>query len=332
MIRLTDVVFQKNFLPSQDPVLKKWNENVLPFFDKKANFGTMVGAAGKSITYAHFSHPHPRATVLVATGWSENLLKYAEVIHDLFVAGYEVYAYDHRGQGLSQRLIGHPERSYVECFDDYVTDVEKLIESVIRPKTSGKIFGLAHSMGAMIYLLGMAYGRVPFDAVVLSSPMLAIRFGGMPTPVARALAFLGCTLRQGDAYAVLQKDSDPESPFEKNIVTRCKSRYAIGMQIARNLPQVRVGGVSYRWVKEALEGTDKVPKIPALLGNRPLLITQSEVDHVVRNDAQDTFAAACSNCTKIVYPNAKHELFMEIDETRNKVFADIFSFFEKHEK
>ncbi|WP_438876507.1 alpha/beta fold hydrolase, partial [Bacillus cereus group sp. Bce039] len=65
--------------------------------------------------------------IIIVNGRIESACKYQELFYDLFHQGYDIYSFDHRGQGLSERLIADPQMGYVEQFDDYVRDMDELI-------------------------------------------------------------------------------------------------------------------------------------------------------------------------------------------------------------
>ena len=63
------------------------------------------------------------------------MLKYVQVAATLYEAGFSVYLYDHRGQGLSDRdpILGPTEQqvAFVGSYDEYVSDLLMLIRTVV---------------------------------------------------------------------------------------------------------------------------------------------------------------------------------------------------------
>ena len=104
---------------------------VAPWFCR-ASFvgGRMRGAHGVAINYRLFPQPgeadgRDRGAVVFLTGWGEAFVKYAQLIMELYEAGFSVYTYDHRSQGSSGRPSGlpHPTQlSHVDDFHEYVRD------------------------------------------------------------------------------------------------------------------------------------------------------------------------------------------------------------------
>jgi len=88
----------------------------------------------------------------VVHGFNSHSGYYGWVAERLAARGLSVYALDLRGRGRSEG-----ERFYVESFDDYVSDVEKLLE-LARSRAPGlPVFVLGHSAGGVVsclYALG----------------------------------------------------------------------------------------------------------------------------------------------------------------------------------
>jgi acylglycerol lipase len=94
----------------------------------------------------------PRGVVAVVHGFNSHSGYYGWVAERLAARGLAVYALDLRGRGRSEG-----ERFYVESFDDYVSDVAKLVE-LARSRDPGlPVFVLGHSAGGVVsclYALG----------------------------------------------------------------------------------------------------------------------------------------------------------------------------------
>ena len=66
-----------------------------------------------------------RGTVLVAGGRGEFVEKYFEVISELLGRGFDVVAFDWRGQGLSTRELPNPRKGHIDDFLLYERDLER---------------------------------------------------------------------------------------------------------------------------------------------------------------------------------------------------------------
>jgi len=103
---------------------------------------------------------------VIVNGRNESYWKYQELFYELYSHGYDVYAYDHRGQGESGRILKDPQVGYVAEFDYYVDDLDTFIYDVVKPERYKNRYLLAHSMGgavATLYLERKPYQDIPFE-------------------------------------------------------------------------------------------------------------------------------------------------------------------------
>lgn len=106
---------------------------------------------------------------MLAHGKDEHIGRYAELTAALVGAGYTVYAQDHRGHGKS----GGP-RGVIRRFDDYVDDLDLLVERARSEADGRPLFLLGHSMGGLIaarYALGH---QATLSGLILTSAAFVI--------------------------------------------------------------------------------------------------------------------------------------------------------------
>ncbi|MBL1379056.1 alpha/beta fold hydrolase [Zobellella iuensis] len=277
---------------------------------------------------------HGKAVILV-NGRTEAYLKYQELARDLFGNGYNVYLYDHRGQGLAPRLLTDPLMGYVGDFNDYVQDLEQFVQQQVLPEQPQHLYLLAHSMGGTVSALWLAETRVKLEAAVLSSPMMGIFLGPMPRWLADALVAVldtGCRwLGKTVCYAPGQGDY-MEVAFADNDLTHSETRYRLFRELYRQQPALQLGGASLQWLRQGLmAGDDAIAKADRI--TTPLLVLQAGADVVVDNEAQRAFCQAQGSCrddNPLVIEGAAHELFIEQDPLRRQALEAALSFFEQH--
>ncbi|MFP5513614.1 MAG: alpha/beta fold hydrolase [Alphaproteobacteria bacterium] len=280
-----------------------------------------------------------RGTALVLTGRAEFIEKYAETANALTARGFRVVAVDWRNQGLSDRPLANRQIHHLSDFSLLVDDLDGIYRQVVAPvvaETGGPLILLAHSMGGLVATLALARhaaddpGR--YAAVLLAAPMYAIHTGPLPRPLARALACLGLACGWGARYALWQGDYDPaEAVFRPdNKITTDPRRYAAFHTPYAERPELRVGGVSFAWVAAALNAEDALRcGLPLERVRTPVLLLSAPDDQVVRAELHRMVAARLGNAHLVEYPGAKHELLMECDVIRNRVWADIDDFLDR---
>ncbi len=133
--------------------------------------GYFSGDKDLKIFYRNLSAEKEKARPIIAHGLGEHSGRYDRVINRLVPEGLSIWALDFCGHGRSGGKRGH-----IESFDQYIADIDKLIEiaSEDAPQDT-KIFLLGHSLGGLIAL---NYGlRLPdkLNGLIVSSPVLAFK-------------------------------------------------------------------------------------------------------------------------------------------------------------
>lgn len=278
--------------------------------------GSFKGVAGVDIAYLIHRVATPKAAVVLITGRTEPIRKYAELIDDLNRAGYSTYAMDHRGQGASGRMLPNPQKGYVSSFDDYVADLHTFVTTVVKTDTNAKVALVAHSMGGAVGLLTVDAHPEDFVAVVASSPMLEINTGAFPAPIAGTLGAAACGASDGTAYAIGSGDFKEEADFSKSTVTSSEPRFWWKRQLFDDSPELRMGGLTWRWLCESLTASSNAEQA-GRYSSTPTLILQAGKDTIVNPGGQQRYCAAAPRCQLSRIDDAKHENFAERDELRN---------------
>lgn len=289
--------------------------------------GTFKGVADLEISYLIHRVPTPKAAVVLVTGRTEPIRKYAELIDDLNEAGYSTYAMDHRGQGASGRMLPNPQKGYVASFDDYVTDLHTFVSTVVKPDTNAKVFLVAHSMGGAVGLLTVDAFPDDFAAVVTTSPMLDINTGAFPAPIASSLGAAACGSSDGTAYAIGSGDFKEEADFAKSTVTQSLARFEWKRQLFADSPELKVGGLTWRWLCESLTASSNAEQL-GRYSSTPTLILQAGKDTIVNPGGQQRYCDAAPRCQLERNEGAMHEHFAERDELRNFAVERTLKFFD----
>ncbi len=299
-----------------------------PYYFNNRRMETVDGVKGVALSSVSFPSSNNDVAVIILGGRTEAHIKYAEVFYDLRDWGYSLYSYDHRGQGFSERILkDNIQKQHVDSFDDYVEDLRRYVDGVVRRNNHRKVFILAHSMGGLVATrYAQQYPR-GVDGLVLSSPMHRFYTRPFPEPVAYGLGWYGVLTLQGDAYGLSQGDRGP-SDFDTNRVTRSRARFEFNEGLLEENPGLKMGGVTYQWVQQAF-GAASAARGDAEKLQAPVLLFQSGDDRVVRNDGQDTVCQGARDCRSVLMDGARHELMMETDATRNAVLEQAHAFFEE---
>ncbi|MFA7826826.1 alpha/beta fold hydrolase [Aeromonas dhakensis] len=310
------------------------HQQTLPdFWRQHAVESAFKGKDGTTIRYAALRQAKVDRAILIVNGRVESYLKYQELAWDLWRQGYSLYLIDHRGQGLSDRLLADPEKGYVDQFDDYVLDLKQFHDEVIAPDQPAKLFLLAHSMGGAISARYLERWPGDIEAAVLSSPMMGINLGGLPKWLAKGLAAtigtVGCWLGE-PPYGPGQGPYESHA-FADNGLSHSEARYQAFRELYEQRPQIKLGGATAHWIYQGLTGADAAVAGAGAI-KTPLLLLQAGDDSVVDNAAQDAFCALarCEGGKPLRIEGAWHELFMEADPQRQAALNATLAFFARY--
>ncbi|TDF35722.1 alpha/beta fold hydrolase [Alteromonadaceae bacterium M269] len=310
----------------------RYPSDIEEFWQKLVNQGNFKGVGGQDIAYAIAKNPNAKHTVVVSSGRIEGLIKYKEVVFDLFNNGYSVFIHDHIGQGFSDRLLTNPHKGYVDGFDRYTEDLHTFMQDYVLPYAQQNEQSaphlLCHSMGGAIGALYLKKYPEHFDKVAFSAPMFGIA-APLPLFIANLLVNIGCFLnrlfKSEPWYFIGMKDYDLVS-FKKNVLTHSRTRYRFFRDEYEKHPKAQLGGVTFQWLKQAILAMNDIIDNAEQIKNHCLLL-QAGADEVVDNGKQQQVVGKLPNAEFKVIDDAKHELLLEADSFRVPSMNAIFAHF-----
>ncbi len=330
---------------SEDVSDEVYAQKVMPVW-QSGQSGSFTGVDDVEIQYRYFRSDDPKPAIVISNGRTECMLKYQEMVYDLTNQGCDVYLWDHRGQGHSGKLVspndvdeklpddypGHAS-GHVEEFDHYVDDLKTYVDQFIRPAGHPQLFLLAHSMGGCIASLFLEKYRKVFNAAVLCSPMHQPGTGIAPTGIVNKIARV-FSIVDGSKDHVKGKRSYEAVDFKDNKLTHSQRRYKRMLDQSKSAPETQVGGPSHEWLFEAIEASEKARRKVGKI-QIPVLLIQAGGDQIVKPGGQEEFCENLNDshpngCQFLRIENAQHELFVEIDEYRNKTLNALLHFFKEH--
>ncbi|UJF17296.1 alpha/beta fold hydrolase [Vibrio sp. SS-MA-C1-2] len=296
------------------------------FLWSSATKGSFKGVDNIEIKWINVNPRNNKNTIVIVNGRNETFWKYQEIILELS-EHYNVYAYDHRGQGESERFTNDPELGHVDDFSDYVVDLYMFMEKVVNPTIEGKCFILAHSMGGVVATKYLALFENNITAAALSSPMFGVAMPKAMKLVRKQAMGLMEYFSRTPNYA-LGTHQYKNEPFDGNVLTQSKVRYKLFREIYNKNEHLRLGGPTIRWINESIRAGEKCIKNAHKI-KTPILILQAEQDTVVDNRAQDRFNERCSTSRIFEVKEAFHDILIDKDQCRHQAIVKLLQFFNK---
>jgi lysophospholipase len=292
-----------------------------------ATVGMFPGHDGRSMRFAIWGATRGprRGTVCIFQGRTEFIEKYFETIADLRRRGFAVAIMDWRGQGGSDRPIGHARKGHIDDFAEYDQDIRQFMRQVVLPDCPPPYVALGHSMGSHIILRNIVQPSSWFERVVLMAPMLALHrdIMGFPTPLISMYARLGSAVGYAEKYVRGGSDEPGYNlEFDDNILTSDRERFQRNRQIERASPELLLGSPTVGWLNAALRSmhTTNDPDYPGRV-RVPALIFGAGLDRIVETSAVEKFAAALKVGTYVLLPDARHEILQENNDIRARFWA-----------
>ena len=250
----------------------------------------------------------PKAVLLVAHGLAEHSGRYKNLVDYFLPRGYAVYALDHRGHGKSEGI-----RSYVDNFNDYLTDLNTFYDMVRKENKDAKIFLFGHSLGATIATAYAIKHQKELDGLIVSGASLVPSTSVSPVLLAMAGLVSALAPKMGvtllDASAVSRDQAVVDAYVNDPLVFRGKVPARTGAELARMWKQL----------------PEQMPTIKL-----PILIMHGFADRLSdpRGSKLLYERVGSKDKTLKLYDNCYHEICNEPE--RAQVFADMNAWLTKH--
>lgn len=272
-------------------------------------------------------NPHgARGTVLIFPGRTEYVEKYGVVAAGFASRGLASIAIDWRGQGIADRLLDDPLTGHVERFSDYQKDVASLMRAARSLNLPRPYFLVAHSMGGAIGLRAVIEG-LGVQAAVFTGPMWGINISPLLRLPARILSTMMPKINQGHRLPPGSTNTPYvlAEPFEDNVLTTDPEMFAMMHDQLIAHPEMKLGGPSYVWLREALAETAHLaeraaPKLPCLtyVGTNERIVDVPRIHERM---------ASWKGGELRVIERGEHEILMESPEIRIPAFDEITALF-----
>jgi acylglycerol lipase len=228
--------------------------------------------------------PDPRAALLLVHGVNEHSGRYEHVGDVLSSHGLDVLAFDLQGHGRSEGRQGH-----IDTFDDYLDDVEDLIEERRRLDLPVVLFG--HSLGGLIATAYAASDRPPPDLLVLSAPALAVHLSRPLRAMVPRLARWApnVRVRQGFDGDLLTRDPEVARGYRDDPLRIRRSSARRGQVILTAMDDTRA----------------RLERIKV-----PVYVFHGSGDRLVPPEASEPFESL-EAATRVLHPDLRHECLNE---------------------
>jgi lysophospholipase len=265
-----------------------------------------------------------RGAMIFAGGRGDFIEKHFEAIAYWRSRGWNVTAFDWRGQGGSRGTI---LRGHYDDFDPLVADLAALIADTKKAAPASPLVAIAHSMGGHVLLRILAERAPALDAAVLVAPMVQVNSAPIPAKAASAIASLMVALGLGRLPVWRARTPPPAvGSRRQTYLTGSRDRYEDETWWWEREPGFNLGAPSWGWLKAAYASSRRLGRDSLASVRIPVLLLGAEHDRLVSAAAIREAAAALPDSELAMFADSGHEILREADPVRERAMARIDSF------
>ena len=245
---------------------------------------------GSLLRLRHWRVPQATRQILIVHGLGEHSGRYQKTAEYLVALGCDVLAYDQYGHGESSGTRGH-----LVDDDQLLKHLQELWCATGAATTARRIL-LGHSLGGLIAAAAVARGFIKPDALVLSSPALAVDMAAWQRAAVSWLPRIAPNLTLGNGLNAdyLSHDRGVVAAYRADPLVHDRICARLGAFIATTGAQV---------LKHASQWSV------------PTLLLYAGDDRLVSSQGSDAFASAAprASVNSKRFENLYHEIFNEAD-------------------
>ncbi len=268
-----------------------------------------------------------KGTVILLHGRAEYIEKMVETVVDLQNRSFDVLTFDWRGQGGSSRLLRDARRGYIDSFDQYITDLDTIMEQIVLPDCPGPYYILGHSTGSLVALLAAPGFGNRIRRMVLCAPLL--RLGNLPVSQTsmKLLTGLFTSIGLGEMYIAGGANPQESRPFIGNRLTSDLDRFNRSKSFAKTHPDLTIGGPTIAWLFAAIKAMERMQE-PEFYGQItiPTLLVSAGNDHVVNPRSVEELGRRLRSGSNLTIDGARHEILHERDIYREQLLSAFEAF------
>lgn len=298
-----------------DELLKIQTTTMLPMSD------------GIKLYCEQYLSPNAYGNIVILHGFTEFAEKYKEMIKYYLELGLNVFIYDQRGHGLSDREVDDLKRIHVGYFMRYVEDLETVVENLVNTAAPNlPLYLFSHSMGGAIAALYVMKHPKAVKKSVMCAPMISPKTHKIPRRLVLN-AIKRFAKRDGwNAKFGYTSEFNPNATF-REALDGSKARFEWVFGIRLGDQRYQTSAATNSWMKEAIEVKNHILKKQELSTvETEILVLSAQNDTVVKNRSQKRFAKMVKNCRLVSVENSKHNIYFADQSTISEVYQKTFDF------
>ncbi|MGB0935126.1 MAG: alpha/beta hydrolase [Alphaproteobacteria bacterium] len=269
-----------------------------------------------------------KGNVLLLLGLSEFIEECAENIHDLLDRGYNVYTFEWRGQGLSDRHVDEAWKIHLESFDEYLIDLNSFLDQVFPTKSKLPAIMIGQCLGGHVGLRYLQENQSIFSRAIFLAPFvkscLPVWVQHLINPLVSAWVSLG-----HGKNVVFTEGMGKKSMFSelRSQYTSCRLRLKRYIRLVRQKPELLNQVKTYSYIKAFFKSQLMLldrKRLEAI--NTPVLIVSAEKEYFTDKYAQKQTAKLLPKGQYLELDDSLHDILYERDEIRDTFWLAMTKF------
>jgi lysophospholipase len=278
--------------------------------------------------------PKARARVLILPGFTEFIEKHETTCAQFGAMGLESVILDWPGQGRSTRLAGSrigraPHLIHCDSFEQHLDGLSAVAKATgyLDEKRRLPLFLFGHSMGGHLALRYAAERAPACKGVILTSPMILPP--STPPGLALMMAEILCNFGFSRSPVMFRNPVIRDSNFlAANKLTRDPAGYAVQPDWWERDARLLAYGASFGWVRAAYSSCLATTANKTWMRDFPLPVQAHLAgdERIVHAKSSRRLLPLISGAEIHDYPEARHELLLELAGVRTALWNRISSF------
>jgi lysophospholipase len=311
--------------------------NLVRLYPQGWQSGSFRNDENRNIYYAKASAQTAKiGTVIFTTGYGDSVNFHYDAIRNFQSRGYDVYAMDWIGQGLSDRE--NPDNlkdSNDRLMARHVLDLHKFATEIV-PKDGKPLHLATHSMGGHVGMLYLKHFPETFDRAIMAAPLLDLNTSFLPRSTFKGIVHAANALGLGDNplpnwRSLLNRASAASDNM--NELTNHPDQLTLSQETSERVRQllkpVEVDLPSWLWIKRVYSSLDNM-RDPSFFKDikTPTLLISAGRDELVSNKAIEAAAHAMPYGQVLDLPTAVHGVWNSNLKNHDTLWKKIDSFIE----
>lgn len=234
---------------------------VIPYTKEYEKDGYFEASDNAKIYYRTYIKDDSLKNIVIVHGFTENCEKYRELIYYFLKSGFNVFAFDLRGHGYSERFVEDITKIHVDSFDEYVLDLKDYIDKIVVPESKGMpILLYSHSMGGAVSVLYLEKFNKVIKKAVLSTPMIVQRTY-VPGPLLKLHIFIKTKSGKDKDYLPFVLKGFPDRERFDLVSNGSRIRYSYYYKVCTEDKNYRTFSGTVAWMRECIAASNELKQI-----------------------------------------------------------------------